>query len=263
MSANPLWLSFFIIVFFFFPVQIFTLHPSCLEFKEMGSSSSGFGSICSHIVCFSGWSTLALQLNPSPFLFGVLLFLIIFLPVFQEAVLVLRVFNMLNMYINSLGKHLILNLFVYNDANCILGNVTDSSSFPMVIFTGYSCFEQCRRGKVSVYNAGDPGSSPGLGRSPGEGNGNPLQCYCLENPMDRGAWQATVHGVAKSRTRLSDLAYQYLQCYLSCRFTCMSPKEQLRIFCKAQRTRGGCPCSFPLCWHLSKLLKDGSSYHLF
>ena len=43
-------------------------------------------------------------------------------------------------------------------------------------------------GKVSVYNTGDPGSIPGLGRSPGEGNGNPLQYYCLENPMDRGAW---------------------------------------------------------------------------
>ena len=43
-------------------------------------------------------------------------------------------------------------------------------------------------GKASVYNAGDPGSIPGLGRSPGEGNGNPLQYYCLENPMDRGAW---------------------------------------------------------------------------
>ena len=58
--------------------------------------------------------------------------------------------------------------------------------------------------KVSVYNAGDPGSSPGLGRSPGEGNGNPLQYYCLENPMDRGAWQAAVYGVTKSWTRLSD-----------------------------------------------------------
>ena len=46
-------------------------------------------------------------------------------------------------------------------------------------------------------NAGDLGSVPGSGRSPGEGNGNPLQCSCLENPMDRGAWQATVHGVAK------------------------------------------------------------------
>ena len=43
-------------------------------------------------------------------------------------------------------------------------------------------------GKASIYNVGDPGSSPGLGRSPGEGNGNPLQYYCLENPMDRGAW---------------------------------------------------------------------------
>ena len=42
--------------------------------------------------------------------------------------------------------------------------------------------------KASAYNAGDPGSIPGLGRSPGEGNGNPLQYYCLENPMDRGAW---------------------------------------------------------------------------
>ena len=43
-------------------------------------------------------------------------------------------------------------------------------------------------GKVSVYNAGDLGSIPGSGRSPGEGNGNPLQYYCLENPMDRGTW---------------------------------------------------------------------------
>ena len=58
--------------------------------------------------------------------------------------------------------------------------------------------------KASVYNAGDPGSVPGLGRSPGEGNGNPLQYYYLENTMDRGAWSATVQGVAKSRTWLSD-----------------------------------------------------------
>ena len=57
-------------------------------------------------------------------------------------------------------------------------------------------------GKASVYNAGDLGSSPGLRRSPGEGNGNPLSYCCLENPMDRGAWYATVYGVAKSRTRL-------------------------------------------------------------
>ena len=58
--------------------------------------------------------------------------------------------------------------------------------------------------KESACNAGDPGSIPGLGRSPGEVNGNPLQYSCLENPMDRGAWLATVHGIANSRTQLSD-----------------------------------------------------------
>ena len=52
-------------------------------------------------------------------------------------------------------------------------------------------------GKASVYNVGDLGSSPGLGRSPGEGNGNPLQYCCLENPMDRGAWSTTVFGLQR------------------------------------------------------------------
>ena len=51
--------------------------------------------------------------------------------------------------------------------------------------------------KVSACNAGDLGLIPRSGRAPGEGNGNPLQYSCLENPMDRGAWWATVHGVAK------------------------------------------------------------------
>ena len=55
-------------------------------------------------------------------------------------------------------------------------------------------------GKASAYNVRDPGSIPGLGRSPGEENGNPLQYSCLENPMDEGAQQSTVHGVAKSWT---------------------------------------------------------------
>ena len=59
-------------------------------------------------------------------------------------------------------------------------------------------------GKASVCNTGDPGSVPVSGRSPGGGNGNPLQYSRLENPMDGGAWQATVHGVAKCWTRLSD-----------------------------------------------------------
>ena len=62
-------------------------------------------------------------------------------------------------------------------------------------------------GKASACNAGDPGSIPGSGRSPGEENGNPLQYSCLENSMDGGAWWATVHGVAKSRTPLSDFTY--------------------------------------------------------
>ena len=53
--------------------------------------------------------------------------------------------------------------------------------------------------KVSVSSAGDQGSIPGSGRSPGEGNGNPLQYLCLENTMDRGAWQAIVHGVTRVR----------------------------------------------------------------
>ena len=57
--------------------------------------------------------------------------------------------------------------------------------------------------KESAFNAGDPVSIPGLGRSPGEGNSNPLQYSCLENPMDRGAGRAIVHGVAKSQTQLS------------------------------------------------------------
>ena len=54
--------------------------------------------------------------------------------------------------------------------------------------------------KASACNAGDPGSIPGSGRSPGEGNGNPLQHSCLENPMDRGAWWTMVHGVTQSQT---------------------------------------------------------------
>ena len=54
--------------------------------------------------------------------------------------------------------------------------------------------------KASAYNVGDPGSIPGLGRSPGERNGNPLQYSCLENSMDGGAWWAIVQRVAKSHT---------------------------------------------------------------
>ena len=61
---------------------------------------------------------------------------------------------------------------------------------------------QCRRHR-------DLGSIPGLGRSPGEGNGNPLQYSCLENPLDKGAWWATVHGVSKSQTGLNDEYFDF------------------------------------------------------
>ena len=67
------------------------------------------------------------------------------------------------------------------------------------------------QGKESAYNAGDPGSISGSGRSPGEGNGKPLQYSSLESPMDGGAWWATVHEAGKSRTRLSDFTFTHVQ----------------------------------------------------
>ena len=59
-------------------------------------------------------------------------------------------------------------------------------------------------GKESACSMGDPGLIPGLGRSPGEGNGYPLQYSCLKNSMDTEAWKATIHGITKSQTQLSD-----------------------------------------------------------
>ena len=69
------------------------------------------------------------------------------------------------------------------------------------------CFPGGSEVKASAYNEGDLGSIPGSGRSPGEGNGNPLQYSCLENAMDGGAWWATALGVAKSLTRLSNFTF--------------------------------------------------------
>ena len=76
----------------------------------------------------------------------------------------------------------------------------------------YSSFPGGSDGKESACSVGDPGLIPGSGRSPGKENGNPLQYFCLENPMNRGAWQATVHGVAKSQTQLSDKAQVFNTC---------------------------------------------------
>ena len=63
--------------------------------------------------------------------------------------------------------------------------------------------------KKSACSVGDPGSIPGPGRSPGEGNGYLLQYSCLENSMDRGTWQAMVHGITKSQTCLSDYHFHF------------------------------------------------------
>ena len=70
-------------------------------------------------------------------------------------------------------------------------------------------FSSSSEGKESACNAGDLGSIPGSGISSGEGNGNPLQYSCLENPMDRGAWEAAVHGVAEGQTQLSDFTFAF------------------------------------------------------
>ena len=75
-----------------------------------------------------------------------------------------------------------------------------TTNLSMVLFVwGFPCGSA---GKEYTCNVGDLGSIPGLGRSPGDGNGNPLQYSCLENPMDRGTWRATVHGVTESQTQL-------------------------------------------------------------
>ena len=82
-------------------------------------------------------------------------------------------------------------------------------------------------------NAGDPGSILGLGRSPGEENGNPLQYSCLENPMDRGAWGATVRGVTKSQTRLSIKHFHFVVSKLNypCRLRHLRSPSSLPLAC--------------------------------
>ena len=85
----------------------------------------------------------------------------------------------------------------------ILEYLTHSFMTWQVFFPGGS------DGKASAFNAGDPGSIPGLRRSPGEGNGNPLQYSCLESSMHGGTWWTTVHGVAKSWTLLSNFTFHF------------------------------------------------------
>ena len=85
-----------------------------------------------------------------------------------------------------------------------------ATNFPLLLF-----FFGGSEVKASACNAGDQDLIPGLGRSPGEGNGNPLQYSYLENPMDGGAWWATVHRVAKSQTQLNDFTHTSLQYFSS------------------------------------------------
>ena len=79
------------------------------------------------------------------------------------------------------------------------GGLNGESSMEIYTLPYVKGFPGGSDGKESAYNAGDPGLIPGSGRSPGEGNGYPLQYSCLENPKDRGAWWIAVHGVAKSQ----------------------------------------------------------------
>jgi len=93
----------------------------------------------------------------------------------------------------------------------------------------YSSFPNGSDSIESACNAGDPGSIPGLGRSPGEGNGYPLQYSCLENSMDRGFWWDTVHGVAKSWVAKSRVAKSRTQLsnfhFISCHFTTLPGRK--------------------------------------
>ena len=100
-------------------------------------------------------------------------------------------------------------------------------SFIVTVFPGGS------EVKASASNAGDPGSTPGLGRSPGEGNGYLLQYSCRENPMDAEAWWATVHGVAKSRTRLSGFTYLLTYCH-----NLSNPSNRDSWYSRLQHLRG-------------------------
>ena len=78
---------------------------------------------------------------------------------------------------------------------------------PAIPLPGFSDGSGVKNPPANAGDAGDLGSIPGLGRSPGGGNGNPLQYSCLENPMDRGAWQPTVQGVTSTQTQLNTHAY--------------------------------------------------------
>ena len=101
----------------------------------------------------------------------------------------------------SLGKMEVGRHFARSQSLSAVMRFPGGSLFPSRTNTGFSGGSVV---KNPMANARDTASVSGSGRSPGEGNDNPFQYSCLENPMDRGVWRATVHGVSKSRTQLSD-----------------------------------------------------------
>ena len=107
-----------------------------------------------------------------------------------------RQYSLFYIVLNFIVKSILMTLWVVTFILIYLLNCE--------IPKGKTGFPGSSEGKESACNAGDLALMPWLGRSPGEGNGNPLQYSCLENPTDRGAWWAIVHGVTKSWTRLSD-----------------------------------------------------------
>ena len=92
------------------------------------------------------------------------------------------------------------------DAEAPIFWYSDENRWPIGKVPGFSGGSD---GKESVFSEGDPGLIHGSGKSPGEGNGNPLQYPCLEKPMNGGAWQATVHGLPKSQTQLSNFTFTF------------------------------------------------------
>ena len=117
------------------------------------------------------------------------------------------IYSIYNIYVYNIVKITIYNIYTLYivSTECILFD-TKCSRNPVYEVTHSSRIWNIPGGsdsKEPTCNVGDPGLIPGSGRSPGEGNGNPLQYSCLENPMDREAWRATIHGVAKNWTWLS------------------------------------------------------------
>ena len=96
-----------------------------------------------------------------------------------------------------LKRHISCSLYHFLILCCRRSNYSIIVGFFFPLLMCSKGFPHISVGKESACNAGDLGSIPGSGQSPGEGNGNPLQYSCLENPMDRGTWRATVHGVTR------------------------------------------------------------------